>query len=195
MQTNLLWRGREYDSLENCLVNETPAGAVITSTIVGKYGEKIYQVTYRIKTNQHWETVLLEINSRHSDQMQSIRLESDGKGNWTGTHEKAASFQGCLDVDIPVTPFTNTLPIRRLRLKQNQSQEIRVIYCDLLEGEVRPVRQKYTRLSATEYHYENVPNDFEAIIKVDDAGFVVDYPSLFVRTAALRTHYRHDELG
>jgi uncharacterized protein len=191
MQTNLLWTGREYYSLENCLVDELPGGTEITSTIIGKYEEKIYKVEYRIKTNPDWETILLEIHSRHSDKTQSIRLESDGKGNWTGNVGMTEQFKGCIDVDIPLTPFTNTLPIKRLGLGQNQSKEIRVIYCDLLEGVISPVTQKYTFLSATRYHYENVPNDFEATIEVDDSGFVIDYPSLFFRSASLNTHYNH----
>ena len=189
MQTNLLWTGREYYSLENCLVKTTAIGSEITSTIIGYYEEKIYRVEYKITTNQNWETVLFQINSRHSNQTQLIRFESDGKGNWKNNGEKAEQFNGCIDVDIPLTPFTNTLPIRRLRLSQHQAQEINVIYCDLLEQQIKPVRQRYTRLSNTEYHYENVPNDFEATIRVDESGFVIDYPSLFKRKATLMTNY------
>ena len=189
MQTNLLWTGREYYSLENCLVNVTAAGSEILSTIIGYYEGEIYKVDYLIKTNQNWETVYFEINSRHSNQNQAIKFESDGQGNWTTNGKKADQFSGCMDVDIPLTPFTNTLPISRLTLDINQTQEIQVIYCDLLEQQIRPVRQRYTRLSNTEYHYENVPNNFEATIQVDESGFVVDYPSLFVRTAVLKTNY------
>ena len=69
-------------------------------------------------------------------------------------------------------------------------RRIQVIYLDLLEQKITPVKQKYTRLSKTEYHYENVPNDFEAKIEVDELGFVVDYPSLFVRSSKLNTNYR-----
>jgi hypothetical protein len=65
-----------------------------------------------------------------------------------------------------------------------------VIYLDLLAQEVSPVRQKYTRLSQLEYQYENVPNDFEAKIQVDESGLVVDYPSLFVRSAERKTTYQ-----
>ena len=64
MQTNLLWAGREYHSIENCLVDTTNKGSEITSTIIGHYDNKIYQVEYRIKTNHNWETVFFEINSR-----------------------------------------------------------------------------------------------------------------------------------
>jgi hypothetical protein len=189
MQTNLLWTGREYYSLENCLVQESATGTEINSTIIGKYEEKIYKVEYLVKTNPNWETILLEIHSWHSDKFQSIRLEGDGKGNWAGNTGKADQFKGCVDVDIPLTPFTNTLPIRRLQLGQNKSKEIQVIYCDLLAGHISPVRQKYTCLSSTKYQYENVPNDFEATIEVDDSGFVVDYPSLFFRSGVLQTNY------
>jgi hypothetical protein len=189
MQTNLLWAGREYHSIENCLVDTTNKGSEITSTIIGHYDNKIYQVEYRIKTNHNWETVFFEINSRHNNRIQSLLFEGDGKGNWTSNNKQASQFKGCIDIDIPLTPFTNTLPINRLKLIQDQEQEIQVIYLDLLEEQIKPVRQKYKRLSNTEYHYENVPNDFEANIQVDESGFVIDYPMLFVRTAALKTNY------
>jgi hypothetical protein len=168
----------------------TDAGSEITSTIIGYYDKKIYRVEYIIKTNSNWETMFFEINSRHSNHIQLIRFEGDGKGNWMSNGKQADQFNGCIDIDIPLTPFTNTLPINRLKLSQNQAQEIQVIYLDLLEQQIKAVRQRYTWLSRTEYHYENVPNDFEAKIKVDKSGFVVDYPSLFVRTAALETNYR-----
>jgi hypothetical protein len=189
MQTNLLWTGREYYSLENCLVKVTAAGSEIISTIIGHYQEAIYKVEYLIKTNQNWETVFLEIKSQHSNQTQLMRFEGDGKGNWMSNGKKADQFNGCIDVDISLTPFTNTLPIRRLNLGQNQTQEIRVIYCDLLERRIKSVQQRYTCLSNTKYRYENVPNDFEVTIEVDESGLVVDYPSLFVRTKALKSNY------
>jgi uncharacterized protein len=189
MQTNLLWAGREYCSLENCLVGTTPTGSDITSTIVGCYQGKVYKVEYRIITNQQWETVGFEINSRHSDRTESIKFEGDGQGNWKSNGRRLEQFKGCLDLDIPLTPFTNTLPIRRLRLSPRESKEIDVIYCDLLENQIRAVRQRYTCLSEREYHYENVPNDFEAVIQVDESGFVIDYPALFVRKASIVTHY------
>ena len=190
MQTNLLWTGREYHSMENCLVKVGETGSEITSTIIGYYEGKIYTVEYRIQTNLDWETVLFEIKSRHSNEVRLIRFEGDGKGNWISDGKTVSQFSGCIDVDISLTPFTNTLPIRRLNLSQNQAREIKVIYCDILKRQLKPVRQKYTRISNSNYHFENVPNDFESTIEIDEEGFVVDYPSLFVRTAILQTNYR-----
>jgi hypothetical protein len=75
------------------------------------------------------------------------------------------------------------------KLTQGQSEEIQVIYLDVLGHQMKPVRQQYTRLSDTMYRYQNVPNDFEANIQVDEFGFVMDYQSLFVRIAALKTNF------
>lgn len=104
---------------------------------------------------------------------------------WAG--REYHSMENCLD--IPPTPFTNSLPINRLRVKKGEEHQIRVIYLDLLEKQIKPVRQQYTRLSETAYLYQNVPNDFEAKIEVDEFGLVVDYPLLFIRTASSTANY------
>lgn len=189
MQTNLLWTGREYHSLENCLVITTNEGFEIDSVIVGTYREKIYRVGYKIRTNYDWRTTFVEIHSQHSNRREHIKFEGDGQGNWVRDGENAGLFKDCIDIDIPLTPLTNTLPVNRLKLSPGAAQEIKVLYIDLLEQQIMPVRQKYIRLSEREYLYENVPNDFEAKIEVDSDGFVVDYPKLFVRSAKLASSY------
>jgi hypothetical protein len=189
MQTNIMWTGLEYDSMENCLVDTTEKGTEINSVIVGTYGSRIFKVEYRIRTNPRWETLFVEARSQHSDQFQYLRLESDGQGNWQSQGKPAPQFNGCMDIDISITPLTNTLPINRLKLFPGTSQEIQVVYLDLLEQQMVPARQKYSCLSKTSYQYENVPNDFEAVITVDELGLVVDYPRLFVRKASLNSNY------
>lgn len=189
MQTNILWTGREYYSLENCLIRNGETGWEITSTIIGSYQDKIYRVEYHIRTNADWQTVSVVIKSRHSDQVQDVSFQSDARGNWSSNGKELPEFKGCMDVDIPLTPFTNTLPINRMKLEKHEEREIRVMYIDLLENRITPVTQRYRHLSDGKYHYENVPNDFEADIEVDEAGYVVDYPELFVRSALLETKY------
>lgn len=184
MQVNVLWTGREYYSLENCLVNFTTENIEISSTIVGYYQNKLYLAEYFIKTNNNWETFFVNIKYRINNIENKIQLEKDSNGNWLLNNDKEDKFKNCIDVDISITPFTNTLPINRLQLSQNTEQQIKVVYINIFEQEIKPVEQIYQRLSDTKYLYKNVPNDFEAEIEVDESGFVVDYPYLFVRTAA-----------
>ncbi len=189
MQTNLLWTGREYYSLENCIVNTTVNGTEITSTIIGKYKAKIYRVEYHIKTNKKWETKYVEIKSQHSNKVQHHKFKNDGKGNWVTNGKQLPTVKGCIDIDIALTPFTNTLPIKRLHLAKGEEQEIQVLYFDILKNKITAAKQKYIRLSDSEYKFENVPNNFEAIIKIDKQGFIIDYPSLFENTAILHSKY------
>ncbi|HYD21626.1 MAG TPA: putative glycolipid-binding domain-containing protein [Flavipsychrobacter sp.] len=176
MQQAILWKGIEYHSLEHCRIGITSEGTEVQSSIIGEYGESVYLVTYRLEIDSNWLTRLLEIESHIDGRSQRINLQSDGNGNWILNGQQEQNLHGCIDVDIPLTPLTNTLPIRRLRLNNGKQQQIKVVYCDLLENTITPACQKYTRISASEYHYQNVPNDFETTIWVDDSALVIEYP-------------------
>jgi len=182
MLTNVLWTGLEYDSLENCLLTRSAQGLVVEAVIVGLYQEQIYTVEYRLHSNFDWQVLELELKTQLSGVRESILLQRDHQGNWQENGSLVPGLKGCTDVDISLTPFTNSLPINRLQLAVQQAQEIRVVYVDILHQEIKPVRRHYTRLSDHQYKFENVPNDFEALITVDDLGLVVNYPQLFTRT-------------
>lgn len=102
-------------------------------------------------------------------------------GQWLINGECTPLFTNFDFIDISLTPFTNTLPINHLHLTDNCEKEINVIYIDILRGELEPVKQIYRKISDLSYHYENVPNDFEAEIVTDEDGFVAFYPNLFKR--------------
>lgn len=189
MQHNILWKGVEYYSLENCLVSQNTSGYVIDSAIVGSYRGKLYSVEYEITTNTSWETLSIKASCRHNNKVKQYAFFREANGHWKTTDSTLSQFNGCKDIDIPVTPFTNTLPIRRLNLSVGETSDIRVIYFDLLNEKISAVDQRYTKLSKTIYHYENIPNDFEADIEVDEHGLVVFYPSLFERKAILDASY------
>lgn len=184
MQTNILWTGHLNQSLENCLLTTDDTGAQVDSVIIGCYEQKIFRVDYRLRTNQNRETVFLELHTRFDGKKETVTLENDGAGNWTKNGSPAHALQRCMEVDISLTPFTNTLPINRLKLRTGKTERIKVLYCDVLGRTINPVFQQYTRLTEAQYKFENVPNDFEAIITVNEAGLVINYPGLFMMRAA-----------
>jgi len=189
MQQNIIWQGIEYHSLENCIVSETEKGVSIRSVIVGDYEGVLYQVAYHLYANPQWETERLEFMYQLRNSVKKVHLRSDTKGRWWLNDKPAPQFEGCVDVDITLTCLTNTLPIRRLDFTRERTHEIKVVYINVLEETVSPVSQQYTRQDSGLYKFENVPNDFEALIKVDDSGFVMFYPELFERTAIVVSDY------
>ena len=91
-------------------------------------------------------------------------------------------LDGCVDVDLGCTPFTNTLPIRRLGLEVEAAADILVARVDHETLSVTPERQRYTRLGPDEWRYED-ESGFTADLTVDGDGLVIDYPGLFRRLA------------
>jgi hypothetical protein len=179
---DVVWRGSSGDSLEYCSFTEE-SGGIASSTIVGVHEGFPYLVRYTVITDQAWRTLSAEVECHYRGHIRHHHFESDGGGKWLCDGEPDPRFDGCLDVDIAVTPFTNTLAVRRLQLAPGDVRVISVVYFDLLEMEIGALRQKYTCIDARTYHYENVPRDFEARITVDECGLVTHYPSLFQRIA------------
>jgi len=169
--------------MEFCRVANIDTGSEISSTIFGVYDGRIWRVSYIIITNNNWETISLELHCRSRGASDHYKFERKEDGKWIANGKYVADFNGCVDIDISLTPFTNTLPINRLQLKPGQESRIKVLYFDLLTHRVNVVEQKYQRIFESVYHFENVPKDFESDITVDESGYVIEYPSLFTRTA------------
>ncbi len=127
-------------------------------------------VDYVVECDAGWRTRCVVVELRDHGR---IELSADGNGTWSDS-----TLHGCIDVDIAVTPFTNTLPIRRLGLEIGRSEEIQVAYVRLPELRVERVLQQYTRIAPQRYRYEGLTTGFVAEIDVDGEGVVIDYPKL-----------------
>ncbi len=88
-------------------------------------------------------------------------------------------------MDISVTPFTNTLPIRRLSLKPVESAELSVTYIEGAELQAWAEPQRYTCLEKSDegglYRYLSLDGGFTADLPVDADGLVLNYQGLFKR--------------
>lgn len=181
MKRQIVWKGLFYEMMEHCNVETTETDIRIDGTIVG-YGEDTpFSVSYDIITDKLWQVSSLEMAVEKSGEYSWISLQRDPDGKWTQSGHARPEWANCIDVDISLTPLTNTLPIKRLQLEPKERREIDVLYINILKDEIGPGKQWYTRLSDENYLFEGVVKDFKATIKVDDEGLVVDYPELFSR--------------
>lgn len=150
------------------------AEAVIVGDRDGHYG-----CSYRICCDSDWQVRSVEVVVAGGA---SCVLTSDGKGGWRdGDGIELPALSGCIDVDISATPFTNTLPIRRLGARLRERTVIKVAYIKIPELGPRPMEQAYTLLPDGRYLYESVGGGFQAALTVDPEGVTLDYPGLFRR--------------
>jgi uncharacterized protein len=135
--------------------------------------------SYVVETDAAWRTrrVRVEVNGSGS-----LEILLDGAGHWRRASGAALpELDGCLDPDISMTPFTNTLAIRRLGSKVGEAADIKVAYILVPELSLRAAPQRYTHLSPRLWRFDGLDIDFTADITVDEDGFVDDYPGLFRR--------------
>ena len=143
-------------------------------------GDASFAARFRIRCDLDWRARELDVELIGGGRR--LHLRGDGHGHWTdGTDAPLPALAGALDVDLPITPFTNTLPIRRLRLAAGQTAEIVVAYVQLPALTVEIDHQRYTCLAPRRYRYEAVDGTFTSEIEVDGDGLVVSYPELFRR--------------
>jgi hypothetical protein len=150
----------------------------VRGTITGEVEGKPVDLSYSIEIDDRWQVRSVTVNSADGRSLAFVKRK-DGWFDQDGLLRK--DLQRCIDVDLTLTPFTNTLPIRRLNLKDGESAEIEVVYFEVEKWEVRPAPQRYTRLNKNTFHFESLDIDFNATLKVDDDGFIVHYPELFNR--------------
>jgi hypothetical protein len=181
------WQDWSGASLEHLELRDHRAGIFAEAAIIGAAGsagaddDAAFAARYRILCDLSWRVREVEISLIGADRV--VKLRSDGAGNWLdGDGIALAHLAGAIDVDISITPFTNTIPIRRLGLRAGDSAEIVAAYLSLPELEVTTDRQRYTCLRPMRcYRYESLDSDFTREIEVDDDGLVVTYPGLFRR--------------
>jgi hypothetical protein len=184
------WTDWEGAGLELCALREDADALSLEGALVGTR-DGLYGAFYTVRTDALFRTREVEVCYAGGAR---LRVASDGEGRWRDLlHDVSLQdLDGCLDVDIGVTPATNALPIRRLKLAANESRDIVVAYVPLpsqITGAFRPTRadQRYTCVvPGRTYRYEGLFRSFSANLDIDDAGLVLDYPPMFRRVAEAR---------
>ena len=182
LHTSARWRSLQHGGLEELRLNAWPEGIRARAAIVGQVGEARHGVLYEIALTPDWafQTILLQ---RTDGVMSVLRTQGEGRG-WVNLHaDDLPALDGCLDIDFEMTPFTNTLPIRRAPLAIGESRTFRMAYIPADTLEPFAAEQRYTRLADRLYRFESADGSFSADITVDADGLVVDYPGLFERVA------------
>jgi hypothetical protein len=171
---------REAVGLEHLLLAERSADSVVLA-FDEEHGP--FRLTYRLAWDESWrirDAALVVATERSS---RSLTLRTDGQGRWRdGDGRAIGALDGCIDIDIWPTPFTNSFPIRRERWDIGERRQFRMAWIFGPDLSVRPQPQAYTRTADRRYLFENLDGSgFTAELPVDDEGIVLDYPGLFRR--------------
>ena len=173
----------EGTGLEHLLLSEGVADSVV---LAFDEAQNPFRLTYRLVWDEPWRIREAELNVATAKVTHSLSLRTDGQGHWQHQGGRViGNLDGCLDVDIWPTPFTNSFPIRRVPMAVGERREFRMTWIQAPELTVQARRQAYTRLADRLYLFEALDGTgFRVELPVDEDGIVLDYPNHFRRVNA-----------
>jgi hypothetical protein len=180
MSFTVMWRSKRWPGLEHLVVRASGDGIVADGTVIARLDGKPVCLRYAIACDAEWNAHALTVDLVGSGRRVALRAERPGM--WCDAEgQPVPDLDGCVDVDLALTPFTNTLPIARIAWNPGQSRVLRVVYVAPPSYEPRAVDQRYTCLERTVdgavFRYE--AGSFRADLRVDPRGIVQDYPGLW----------------
>lgn len=180
LELTRIWRRIGLNGLEHLTLQEGSDGYAVDSVLSVEAELGGVTCEYHFDLDPRWRTLAFVIKQHQSDEDQTLRIERAGDSEWNVDGVLRPDLRGCLDLDLSVSPFTNTLAIRQLALAPDEAKEITAVYVKIPQLEVVPARQRYQRLDRTEpprrFLYSGLDTGFIEEITVDEYGLVERYP-------------------
>lgn len=181
MKRTVVWKrvdttGLEYAELELCPLS-------IEGEVVVVEEGMPYFVSYRVVCDGAGVTEFAAVRVRRAGTERDHLLIRSPEGTWTLDKTVQPRLEGILDVDLSITPSTNTAPLRRLRLEVGQRAEVTAAWVRFPALTVEPLKQTYRRVSATTFAYEAPDLAFDAELVCDEDSIVQTYSGLWTRHA------------
>jgi hypothetical protein len=180
--TDVLWSAWDGRGIEHLRLSVSSAVVRADSLMVSVDEGRPFRARFSLECDAAWRLRRARIEVL-GEPARVLDLKIDN-GRWSdaGTGD-ALPFDGCVDVDIYPSPFTNTLPIRRLA-DAAVGQPIRITagWVHLPTLTIHAAPQEYTLLEHLEtgarWRFRALDSDFTAELQVDAQGLVRDYPQI-----------------
>lgn len=182
------WR-HESDSragFEVVFPRPADGGVRLEGGTTGTEEDGTWSILYDITLDADWSSRTARVVGISGSGRREILLEGDGHGHWRVDGVHAAHLDGCLDVDLESSSFTNAFPVHRLGLGVGDESEAPAAWVRL-DLSVERLDQSYRRLDDSgdrqRYDYYAPRDDFRSELVYDEIGFVIDYPGIAKRAA------------
>ncbi len=182
----ICWRRIDMIGLELLVLRIEADGAWIDSSVICAW-DGGFRIDHTWDLTPDWRTRSLRVERRDASGCRTLTLERNG-GGWRVDGERRPDLDGADDPDLSVTPFCNTLVMRRVPAKDGASLTVDTAYVDGDDLSVTRSRQRYDRKAPGLFRYidQGVAAGFEADLRVDEEGLVLHYEHLFERVEAGR---------
>ena len=167
------WSGWDGDGHE-ALNLGWESGGWTADGIVRGGGTIDWGVHYVIRVDERWKLRQFLLFRDLPDP--DLWLGVDPAGRWGEINgARRPELDGCVDVDLAISPFSATPAVRRLRIEVGDTAEVRVARVDPDTLAIEPAVVTYERLSLDRWRRDDVE------LVVDEHGLVTQHPGAFRR--------------
>jgi len=185
-KTVLFWRRTDLEGLERLELVVGPDGVAVQSAVISLEDGGL-RIDHRWQLDADWRVQSVLVERWNARDHQTVRLERSAAG-WRVDGSSRPDLDGAVEPDLSVTPFCNTIAIRRLWRTQAPSLTLDVACINGSTLEVARSSQRYERQAPDRVRYVDLglSRGFEADLMVDEMGLVLDYEHLFERVTRER---------
>ncbi|MFC4124162.1 putative glycolipid-binding domain-containing protein [Nocardia rhizosphaerae] len=180
----LTWRAHDNTRMESVRVTVNGNRIRAAGRMIGSACDEhpAFSASYDLVTDEAGATRRLSLRTTTAAGERHASISRDEEDYWLvdagGSHVRS-TFAGALDVDVVLSPFFNTLPIRRYALQHAVGDmQVPVVYVRLPDLLVQEAELTYSSAADGINVLSPVSS---ATLTVDAEGFVLDYPGLAER--------------
>ncbi len=178
--TTVRWRRLDLPGTDEAHLEPTAAGHRLSGMSRYQDHDGPVALDYVVDLSDDWATRTAIVTGSTPAGPVLLFVNAGTGGTWTFNGDPAPAVTGCVDFDLGFTPATNLLSIRRLELAVGARAEVTVAWLPSLDAPtLQPLRQVYHRITEDLYRYSCPDLPFDSTLRVDEAGFVLDYPPLW----------------
>lgn len=192
---SIVWEKEAGPALEFAEVTLSPDAFDAVGVAIGSQPVP-YRLDYALETTADFVTARLYLTARGEGWRRTLDLQRSASGDWTATGEAEGSLDlpppggdtrglsGALDCDLQDSPLTNTMPVlRHGLLEQDGSFDFVMAWVAVPSLAIHASPQRYTALRDLPggrrlIRYEGLDSDFSAELTFDPDGLLIDYPGL-----------------
>ena len=173
------WRRADGTGHDACRLVTTSRGLELEGFAVFIEAKQLCQLLYSVRADESGATRRATVVGDFLGQPVDLEIKVSQDHRWTVNGTAQPLAQGCIDIDLPFTPATNLLPLRRLGLHPGQSAAAPAAFIDLRSAGLTALAQTYHCLSSGHYAYAAPRFGYQAVLCVSPEAFVIEYPGLF----------------
>lgn len=184
---NRIWRRLDANWIDRFELSRSGDGWLLAGEIISGGGSewfpRPFTANYRIDVDPTWQTRSASLAVDVEGDVLEMSLARSEAGLWSSPSSKITVGLRTTDVDLYLTPATNSLPIRRLDIPIGEHRDIvaMLVAPDDVTGKwsVEPSTQRYHRTAPNTYRFtsfdETGVENFIADLVIDDDGIILTY--------------------